>query len=316
MVNLWEIPAPVKKLFDIFPLKIYGPVKLTDNAMDHEINERTYFFQSEKIVKSSQDQVFKLGVYNVIQDPTTDNILATDPWCLFAQLSLCKKNSLKLCKKPPKYQQVQHSICLLSSHSSLNERLPILIEGNSRRYIRSTENINEILKSKITDSAEMMYISLLDTVVYDCFLTQVLYHISKETFMHLYCYQTNRSVHLNTLLIGDIKAKLVKRNEFNLRHPRIVENIENMVFYNSKNVDTLTTPLLDKCQTILLQFQELLGEKAFYSLNNSPDYLDLKITSYIMSIIMLGEESPLNRFINEYCLLLISHSQRVLLEYN
>lgn len=319
-MTIFAVPEPVKALFDRFPLQTYPPISKRDDAMNYEFAQRTYDFQGPNALQTDINDTFTLGVYSTFQEPSSDVALATDPWCLYAQLSLCKKNSLKLPRvtrtesgRPSKPQQ---KMALLSPLATQNESLPILVEGYNKRFIRSSDSIHDTLKSRAAeDPQQLMYISLLDHVIYDCWVTQVLYHLDDEDFLKLYSFEAslgrNNSL-VQPLSVQSLKLSLIKRNEFHLRHKVLAQNVESTaVSYKSTSLQDILAPILERCQKVLLRFEKLLQDKPFVE---SPTYLELKIASYVLCIMNLPINVPLRIFLEEHCKNLVNHSRTILKE--
>lgn len=286
--------------------------------MNYEFAQRTYDFQGPNAVQDDINNTFTLGVYNTFQESSSDVALATDPWCLYAQLALCKKNSLKLPQvtraesgRPSKPQQ---KMALLSPLATQNESLPILVEGHNKRFIRSADSIQDTLKNRAAEEPQqLMYISLLDHVIYDCWITQVLYHLDDDDFLKLYSFESspgrNNSL-VQRLVVQSLKLSLIKRNEFHLRHKVLAKNMESTaVSYKSASLLEIMGPILERCQKVLLQFEKLLQDKPFV---NSPTYMELKIASYILCIMNLPANVPLRIFLEEQCKYLVHHSRAIL----
>lgn len=289
--------------------------------MSNEIKSRRFAFQGSNSYKDNPNSVFTLGVYNLFTESGTNCLLATDPYCLYAQFALCKKNSLAM--PSGQYDAIegkryQHSIALVSHCASIKESLPILIEGYSKRFIRSPEGIDEVLRSRVSnDSEQLMYIIMLDHVVYDCWITQVIYHTTEEQFLKLYSFDSDQTnALLNRVRIADMKSALVKRNEFHLRHRELVKNIESTLnVYKARSLEHLLQPIFEKCKRTLLQFQEILGEAPFISVEDaSPTYLELKISSYVLCILNLKDTVPLRVFVERHCQQLVKHSKLTLIK--
>lgn len=320
------MPAPIKSLFESFPLKTFPPIPILDDAMNNEFNRRKLPFQGLNSYQDNANSTFTLGVYNYFHEPKTNAFLSTDPWCLYAQFALCKKNSLGLpCFENPKDTTIekrkhQHSLGLVSSSAAPKETLPILIEGYNNRYIRSTEGINEILRSRVSEDPEqLMYIIMLDNVIYDCWITQIIYHTSQQEFLKLYSFNSEQeNALLNHLSITNMKFALLKRNNFHLRHKEITKNIESTFnVYKSNSLDDLLQPIFEKCKKTLLQFQKMLGDQPFISTDDTaPTYLELKVASYILCVLNLSETVPLKTFVEENCKELMRHSELTLAKLN
>lgn len=317
-MTIFSVPGPVKALFDHFPLQTYPSISKRDEAMNYELAQRTYDFQGPNALQADINDTFTLGVYNTFQEPSSDVALATDPWCLYAQLSLCKKNSLKLPRatkaesnRPSKPRQ---KMALLSPLATQNESLPILVEGYNKRFIRSSDDIHDSLKSRAAeDPPQLMYISLLEHVIYDCWMTQVLYHLNNDDFLKLYSFEScpgRNNLLVQRLAVQGLKASLIKRNEFFLRHKVLAQNIESTgVSYNSTNLLEILDPILERCRKVFLQFEKLFQSKQFV---DSPTHLELKIASYVLCIMNLPIKVPLRSFLEERCKTLVNHSRAIL----
>lgn len=317
MSSIFSVPGPIKSLFEQFPLTTYRPISKQDDCMSKEIMSRKFAFQGPNAVQQTPNSTFTLGVYNVFTDPETNCVLATDPSCLYAEFALCKKSlGLPEANYSSDIKGYQHTIGLLSHQASARETLPILIEGFNERHIRSSEGIDEVLRSRVLDDPEqLMYITMLDHVVYDCWITQVIYHTTEDQFLRLYSYGSEeRSGVLNRLAISGMKSALVKRNEFHLRHKELVRNIESPLnVYKARSLDQLLQPIFKKCKETLLQFQEILGEKPFVSTGDgTPTYLELKVASYVLCISNLDDSVPLKAFLEEQCPHLLTLSRATL----
>ncbi|AET41303.1 SAM complex subunit SAM35 Ecym_8006 [Eremothecium cymbalariae DBVPG len=342
-----EVPAPIKQLFDQFPLVSYGPVAKNDNSLKNELQQRTYPFEGNNAIKSSPNDVLKLCVYNVITHEETKSILASDPWCLFIQLAICQKNSVRLCKAAPNndllipnssVQQndssypLKHCMLVVSHHAATSSHLPMLIEGYQKRYIRQTHAISEIMDSKIADNPiEIMYMTLLDTVISDAYVSQLLFETPDHTLLRLYARNPPTSISLlQSSQLHNLKTLLRTRNNFHLRHIALANYIKPHHHLsppsNHSNKDPLLHHLLQKSETVLLQFQELVQHHNLFSESDPlisknsdshhirPAYLDLKLASYILAIQQLSGSS-LQLFIAKNCKQLIRHSTRVLSLY-
>lgn len=268
-----------------------------------EISQRKFAFQGSNALQDTPNNTFMLGVYNVFTERESNCLLATDPLCLYAQFALCKKNALGLpdgsnCEG----KGYPHSIALLSHSASANESLPILVEGFSKRNIRSAEGIDEVLKARVSNDAEqLMYITMLDRVVYDCWIAHVLYHTTEEQFLKLYSHDPkSKPALVGHLAIGNMKLALVKRNEFHLRHKELVKNIESPLnVYKARSLNHLLKPIFEKCKKTLIQFQHIMSDHS--SKDAPPTYLELKIASYILCILNLDEMAPLRAFVENQC---------------
>ena len=103
-------------------------------------------------------------------------------------------------------------------------------------------------RGSLDDPEQLMYITMLDHVVYDCWITQVIYHTTEEQFLTLYSYNSkDRNIFLNRLATSSMKSALVKRNEFHLRHKELVKNIKSPLnVYKARSLEQLLRPIFEK----------------------------------------------------------------------
>lgn len=314
MSHLFSVPAPIKTLFESFPLVTYPALPNDDDALHSEISTRKFPFLGSK--QDNINKTFTLGVYNVFSEPETKTIMATDPWCMYAQFALCKKNTLGLpccslenerLSEVGSAQGYQHCLSVLSPFAAQDESLPVLVEGNLKRFVRSTDGMNEILRSRVNDE-QLLYINMLDHVVYDYWISQIIFHLSDEQFLKLYSFNARAGA-------KELKLTLVKRNQFHLRHRELVKNVESpLQLYQKNSLKFMLKPIRDSCETTLLQFQDVLGDEPPFlsTADSAPTYLELKLASYVLCINNLPDKVPLKSFLNNRCPQLIRHAQLTL----
>ncbi|CAI1725553.1 hypothetical protein SEUBUCD646_0O02520 [Saccharomyces eubayanus] len=325
MVSLFSVPKPVKRMFDTFPLQTYGAQADKDEAVALEVQRRSYPFtgRGDGDLKLTAEDTYKLGVYNVFSEATTGAMLATDPWCLFVQLALCQKNGLCLpteSQEKGTSQSCNHELMVLSRLSNPDETLPILVEGHKKRIVRSTDAISNTMRSRVLEDAEqLMYDMLLDTVLYDCWMTQVLFRISNSQFMELYSSQkpnesTSTLVDVENSLLGklsanSLKMSLLKRNKFQLRHREIADSMHAIYHkrHNSISQEQAIDVLFENSKQVLLDFQSSLSGN-----NTQPASLHLKIASYILCIMNVKEPIELKVFVEDECKDLVNFAHKVL----
>ncbi|SCU91728.1 LADA_0F11672g1_1 [Lachancea dasiensis] len=323
MRSILQVPGPVKSLFDKLPLQQYDPVDKRDDALEYELRSRTYDFQGPQAAQKSANDTFQLGVYQVRYDSISNCYLASDPWCLFTQLSLCKKNDLKLNtkgnnmsdQKTSSGSYLPHSVFEVSPLASNDGFLPILIEGHTTRNVRSSSSIYQILNSRLSTSEELMYVLLLDSIVYDCYMTKVLYELKVSQFLSLYAGHCSKAV--DPFVYHTLCEELSKRNGFALRHR---ENATVPARYldisqRSSNFQLIVGRRQENCQQTLIQFQDLLGKFKFFRDASDPSYLDLKLASYVHCLLHLPEPASLAQFLHEQCPILVDHSRRTISRY-
>lgn len=333
MASLLAIPGPLKSVFDMFPLKTYGNIKDNDQALDYDALTRTAYFMGPNALKANKDDVFQLGVYQIVRDPKTGVLLASDPWGIFAELSLCKKNDLQLPtatpdpQDPKTAQKPQHSMCILSARASVDKSLPILIESYTRRHIRSTKSINEILFSRIPAGEQTLYLKLLNTIVYDGYLADLLTNASPAKFCELYTYINERDVSVtNSITIQDVKRSLLARNNFNLRHQQLTKYLLEPMFPTNR------TELAALVQTAIAETIRCLKKlQIHWRKNHQPQehqnhasntqrtdfqYIDLALASYVLAIAQLGPDSELYQWMHTDAQFLLEFSHQLLQTYS
>ncbi|SCU98512.1 LAFA_0G18404g1_1 [Lachancea sp. 'fantastica'] len=320
MYDIFQIPVPVKTLFNKLPLQTYGPVDKQDDALEHEFNARSYAFEGTEAVQKSINNTFQVGVYKMAKDPSSGCFLASDPWCLFTQLSLCKKNRLRLpggnktqaiVDSKPVYA---HSVLELSPLASTDCFLPVLVEGYAKRHVRSAAGINEILMSRFSGAEERMYALLLDSVVYDCYMSKVLYRLTTGQFFEVYGGETTSSA-ANMLISQNHRSDLSRRNDFSLRNRELASKWRLPGVSGSDGPGQLLSVIDENCSRTLLQFQDLLKKSTtlFFLTNQDPSYLDLKLASYVYCLLNLPQhQNSITDFLRQECSTLVEHTQRVI----
>lgn len=126
------IPQPLKRVFDVFPLRTYPPISPETTDSRKVIEAKRYYFEESNEEKITGD-VLTVGVHNVIpiQNSKYTLMIPSDPISAGITLLLCHKNGLKL----PRCQETAgslkksgHSILKMSYYASPDTELPIIIE--------------------------------------------------------------------------------------------------------------------------------------------------------------------------------------------
>ncbi|EDO18653.1 hypothetical protein Kpol_1055p9 [Vanderwaltozyma polyspora DSM 70294] len=332
-MNVFKVPPMVKTVFDEFPLKNYGPLENEDVSLSKSIKDRKFYFHGEPLAGTSGENRVILGIYNVFEHPRTHDVLATDPWCLFVQFALCKKNLLKLPNFNKRVESPDGSkpcIGILSPLTVQDEKLPVLVEGYKKRYIRSCFNIKASIEAKLYDDPEeYMYMNLLDTVIYDHWMITVLFNISNEDFLKLYSVNQGK---VDNFQVKDMKIALLNRNSFDARHPEIAYAFKSPTgtLCNKSKIAKVSKLIQDDSEKTMLQIQNKItmnqNQNQKTSNNNtkrlmsnekesSPSYVDLKLCGYLLCILSLPETVPIHKFITTRCPDLISYTDSVLTEF-
>ncbi|KAI8386183.1 uncharacterized protein CGFF_03265 [Nakaseomyces glabratus] len=329
-----KVPTPVKWVFDRFPVVQYQTTPQSKAIAYSDTVNRCFEFRDVKSSMhnpeydggnskndNSGNDNFQLGVYSVhgFEIGGTDVMLARDPLCLYAQLSLCKKNNLRL---PTKFEEGNNEkknqpkldaestldshfttdvvgirkpgnkVVILSEKAHKDERLPILIETtmngqskNIKRYVRSMDSIMIILDSKL-ESSELAIGNLLDTTVYDAFLL---------------CTIHNNLVYETYGCSPDTLHTLSKRNRFFTRHPQI----------SSLSLGQIYTPSPSDLEKQLAMAKDIL--LLLQSTHDKfSDYLRLKVASYVLALLHLPS---FGEFLRAECSKLLDDSTTIVKDF-
>ncbi|CCH44070.1 Sorting assembly machinery [Wickerhamomyces ciferrii] len=315
MVSLLKVPAPVKELFDKFPVEQYPAVKQLTPDTKKEIVNRNYSFSVSSDDKTNGLVTFKLGTYNVYHlDDNT--VLATDPLCLIAELALSIKNNIKLPKlNNDKSDSNRNSLFLLSHHANSQGFLPIYVEEEnhkkSNRLIKDSQSIDEILLSRVQSSSELMLITLVDNVVYDFWITSVLFEFSKEVQQEIFTFSTSSQQHyVNSWGIDTLLSQLLTRNAFDLRNPAITKQYQNDPY----SILTKRLPKYGKAVDFekerngkefahaMENLNSILVKRGttFFNGDSKPGLLDVKIASYITLVQKYGPGTVIYDVVQRY----------------
>lgn len=325
MVSLFQVPTPVRDLFDRFPLVQYPAVKQLTPDTKTEILKRNYCY-SESTSSKHNSTSFKLGVYNTFQ--AEDNtILATDPLSLSAELYLSIKNDVKLPKLNNDHtDQNRSSLFLLSYHAGSQGYLPIYIEEDfkkrHKRLIKDSQSINETLLSRVESSSELMLVTLVDNVVYDYWLSSVLFDFSVEVQSQIFHFQEDPAqIAVNSWGLGQLLSQLVFRNGFDLRNPSITRQFQSdgysiiakKIKKYSRGVEFEQERNAKEFEHAIDNLTSILVKRGtqFFNGDSQPGLLDVKVASYITLISKFGDGTPIKQVINDYTKL-SEHSDSVI----
>ncbi|AGO12770.1 AaceriADR303Wp [[Ashbya] aceris (nom. inval.)] len=306
MQTLTQIPAPIKQLFDSLPLSQYDSVTTTDEATLNDHAERSYPFRGGP---SGNQPTFRLGVYAVVEHES-GAFLAPDPWCLLAQLAVCKRNGLLL-PTSAKSPAQSSSVLLLSRYAAADAQLPLLVETSSRVQ-RSAGAVYDAVAARVTDPHAALLAGLLNCAVYDAYMAELLFELPDSDLLRLYGIRAEPSARV--FAARSLRRALASRNSFQVRNARLASHAG--AFPTPAKAPA--RPLLDVLRTrgsrTLLQLQQLLHDRPFFSASESdrgPGYLDLAVASYVLAISLL-RSSALHQFVAEQCQPLCRHAARVI----
>lgn len=315
------VPKSMDKLFSQFPRTLYGPIEPLDRTEEENLLNRKIYLQSKHNQSSLEAEYFTLGTYGLFEYRTTKKnskvLLSTDPFCLFAQLSLCKKNDFELPKIRYKVmtsnetdvslQELKSSIMILSYHAASDNELPILIENDTnvhnKRIIRSNFQINELNLLTINNNEDYLIIELIDKVFYDIWIYSIVAELSNSQILAVYNSRqvlpeedSNEELSDNFLvnsLTFDLLVHLLKRNEFHNRYPNIYQK------YCSYWPTIFTNKVNQEINDIYGEFVELL--QLLHSKRDAiSPVIVLKLSSYVLCIKRFLSGSKLYDLIQQY----------------
>lgn len=151
---MFEVPGPIRTLFDTFPLKTYPPVYSKPDE------EGLVYFETKDPASLQSSAKFTLGVHGLIQ--IEGKMIPTDPFSLANCLILCYRHGLLL---PKSDKKSSYSMMALSYEASPTDELPILVEQNEENVsiITSDEICTSLNKKYFNDSVtDLLINSFLD----------------------------------------------------------------------------------------------------------------------------------------------------------
>lgn len=134
---MFQVPGPIKTLFDTFPLKTYPPV-ISDST-----DEGFVYFGAKNPPKDASSK-FTLGVHGLAQ--IEGRTIPTDPFSLADCLILCHRHELTL---PKPNEKSPYSMVAFSYEASPTNELPILVElTNNTASVIKPHEIQESIRKK------------------------------------------------------------------------------------------------------------------------------------------------------------------------
>ncbi|ODV77166.1 uncharacterized protein CANTADRAFT_33870, partial [Suhomyces tanzawaensis NRRL Y-17324] len=213
------VPAPVKQLFDTFPLATYPPVPNSTPEGLQETESNKFYFGGP-----TTPHHFTLAVHNVfILEGSASRVVPSDPVSLGQALILSYKNKLKL----PRLNEVSASpnaIAKVSFHASPDNQLPILIEEQKeQRNIRTYAAINHSILSKNFQGQdpELLAINeLIDTKLFDLWILTLLSEkLDEDTLSKLFQFHGI----VGKLASFDLYQEIPNWQAFKIRHPELFD---------------------------------------------------------------------------------------------
>lgn len=139
---MFQVPGPIKALFDTFPLKTYPPIY-------SEPSDEGFVYFGVKDSSKETDSRFTLGVHGLAH--IEGKTLPTDPFSLADCLILCHRHGLTL---PKNKEKSPYSMAAFSYEASPTNELPILVEQtkDTATVIKAHE-IQDSIRKRISETA-------------------------------------------------------------------------------------------------------------------------------------------------------------------
>ncbi|QPG73150.1 hypothetical protein FOA43_000456 [Brettanomyces nanus] len=315
--------AEINRFNSNFPLVTYAPIDNVSESFDSLESKREFKLVDEEEEDNgnvNQYTKFKLGVYNVLPFNFDENILVTvDPLCFFALLLLASRSGCYLPKLGPDTNSAGYantrngSIVSLAFGASPDGELPILIEDEIdkitktvKRKVRRTTVVNKFALASVTDTTELMYIKLVDTRLFDFYISRLTLTKDKSLIMRLYSLsgiEEKQQDISEKLVYPSVMAHLVSRFQFDLRNPSIASAFNTGFFwfpswirpkYYTQSINEEYQRCKDEGIEALLQFERVYndaGQKGFFfgSETNKPSVFDYKLAAMVYCILDLAE---------------------------
>ncbi|PVH16313.1 uncharacterized protein CXQ87_004185 [Candidozyma duobushaemuli] len=150
---MFQVPGPIKALFDTFPLKTYPPIY-------SDPSDEGFVYFGVKDSSKETDSKFTLGVHGLAH--IEGKTLPTDPFSLADCLILCHRHGLTL---PKNKEKSPYSMVAFSYEASPTNELPILVEQtkDTATVIKTNEIQDSIRKKNFGKSIiELLVNSFLD----------------------------------------------------------------------------------------------------------------------------------------------------------
>ncbi|VEU21053.1 DEKNAAC101929 [Brettanomyces naardenensis] len=331
-----QIISAINEFNSRFPLVKYQSISSESDSFNQLITKRQFDLrQSSEDDEKNKFSKFKLGIYNVTPFSFDENILVTlDPLCLSTMLILAAKthHSLHHLRSSRTDASTSSGVVLVLSYSaSPDGELPILIEDEVnrttrkvKRKTRSTSVINNFELGNVKDPKELMYIKLVDTILFDFFIAALAASHDQKLIMRLYSLagieEKERGI-FDKLMYPAVMAHLVKRFQFDVRNPTIALEYNGNTLISWIRPKYYTQALaeeFERCQNegieTLLQFERLYAQSgnSFLSSNTKPCIFDYKLAAMVYCICDLEEVVEDFSGIKQKCPSLFNHCEMVM----
>mmetsp|Transcript_1201 Transcript_1201/g.1319 ORF Transcript_1201/g.1319 Transcript_1201/m.1319 type:complete len:341 (+) Transcript_1201:21-1043(+) len=323
---MFEVPKPIKKVFDTFPLYTYNPIPNTTPSNIQSIESNKFYFTSSNN-QSIENACFTLGVHNIYLVKTTngEKKIPSDPISLGHSLILCHKNNLHLPTCGDKGFKSKHSIMKLSYHASPDNQLPILIEDDLKtqtRNIRSALSMNQSVKvnNKFSENPLARIINeLVDTELADLWILCLLSDLTSSNpfvFNKLFRLdeEITNSTFTNKITIMSILNEIPKWGSFKTRYSYLFDHSRTKsliniplrlhsedileVFANTNN-ESIRKAYNDKLKEFEINLELLIDYIENNESNEQKKIIELKLVGFIIIIDSLLENTQLHAVLSK-----------------
>lgn len=302
------IPAPVKALFETFPLKKYpASSKLSDD------DDGLLYFGVPDDVK--QKDAFTIGVLNL--QKVEEKFVPTDPFGLFECLYLCYKHRISL---PTGTNTVgPFTVTSMLYEASPNNELPLFIENvDGQNSLINLESFQNVIKKKFfqNNTKESLLNDFLDDLrdLWILILLVDLTENDKENFKNIFglLSKHDSSPTLSSLLLGKYILDVAQWGSFTTKHPEIFSkgnlygalqsrNLHDYLAQSSfEGLKTLYTSKLNHfARTIPLISSRIQGIED----SAAKDILELKLASFMFTVMhFISEKTVIGKLVrnNEF----------------
>lgn len=211
---MFQIPGPVKTLFETFPLKTYPPVF-------SEYGDEQFVYFGEKKPSNAESPKFTLGVHGLTQ--IQGKTLPTDPFSLACCLILCHRHGLSL---PRNLEKSPYRMTALSYKASPKNELPLLIEhaNDNNTVIKLDEMQKAIADKNFGDSVIELLINLFLDDLGDLWILILLHDLANSqaaNFPRVFnsLKAGNENEFLEGLLVTGLLGDIAEWNAFKTKYP-------------------------------------------------------------------------------------------------
>lgn len=211
---MFQVPGPIKTLFDTFPLKSYPPI------FSEQSDEGFVYFGLKEPSKSDSSK-FTLGVHGLAQ--IEGKTLPTDPFSLADCLILCHRHGLFI---PKDEKKSPYGMVTLSYEASPTNELPILVEQtkDTANVVKSHEIQDSITKKNFSRSVIELLINLFLDDLNDLWILILLSDVANSNRTRLtkifgFLKEADGNEYLESLLISRLLNDIPGWNSFKAKYP-------------------------------------------------------------------------------------------------